>query len=135
MKPQITKPDALPVRQAAVIVWLVLSGSGAMMLFVSCALPGDLLLRAASSGQVPHPDCILCGMTRAVVLISSGEFRQAASLNRGAAPLYFLTLINALLSSWHVGRAFFNGKRQRHRPAQPTSSVLFHTGKEQPCRF
>jgi hypothetical protein len=124
------------VRQSAVIVWLILSGCGAMAMLAPLALPGDLLLRASSLVRVPHGDCALCGMTRAVARITSGEFRQASGLNRGAVPLFLLTLANVIFASGYVGRLLLMGNRPRRGMARPSpSAAVVPTGKEPPCRY
>jgi hypothetical protein len=123
------------VRQSAVIVWLILSGFGAAFVLASLAPPGDLLFRASAYVRAPHPDCVVCGMTRAFARISSGEFRQAASLNRGAVPLYFLALVNSFLASGYAGRVLLGGSRPRRGGTRPSPSAVVPAGKEPPCRY
>ena len=111
-----------------------LTVGGAMMLLVQCVLPGDILLSVASSFQMPHEDCILCGITRAFMLVSAGAFEQAASLNRGAVPLCLLLTVNTFLGLGFVCRLFVKAIHQRARRVRPDLWIVVRSTKEKSCR-
>lgn len=74
-------------------VWLTLSLAALLVLGAPFLLSADSLLSAAGGLSSPHPAgqaCSLCGMTRAFLAISQGDFHQARQWNRGSIPLYGL---------------------------------------------
>lgn len=84
------------ITKALQYVWLILSLAALLVVVAPFLLSADTLLSAAGGLSSPHPAgqaCLLCGMTRAFLAISRGDFHQARQWNRGALPLYGLMAV------------------------------------------
>jgi len=99
--------SASHVRTALVISWLILTLLSIPAVAAPFVLPGDTISRwtpvcerKAKTGQ----ECLLCGMTRAFLLIGEGRFQDASHHNRASVPLFFLLLGNQLLTVCFVWR-------------------------------
>lgn len=95
------------VRTALVISWLILTLLSVPVVVAPFVLPAKTISgwtpvceRKAKTGQ----ECLLCGMTRAFLLLGEGRFQDASHHNRASVPLFFLLLGNQLLAVWFVWR-------------------------------
>jgi len=95
----------METRRAFIIVWLILSVGAAAILAAFFVLPEQTILELSRHGRLPsHGDspCPFCGMTRAFLAISSGQPGRAASMNRGALPLYAGLILNEVLAALYL---------------------------------
>ena len=80
------------------LAWYVLSGMALTVLLVSLLLPEELMLNLSQACRLPHAGCGLCGMTRAFVEISHGDFGAARSLNPLSPLLWGAMAVNGLFA-------------------------------------
>lgn len=95
-------------RLAALIAWLILTVLSVPVVAAPFLLPATTIARwtpvcqrKARSGQ----ECLLCGMTRAFLLIGQGNPREATHANRGSLPLFLVLLSNQLLAVGLLARS------------------------------
>lgn len=87
-------------RQGFFIVWAVLSLAALFVLIVPFVLPESIIYKIVplcESKRLGLGQCPLCGMTRAFVEISKGDFTRAFYSNRASVALYFILVLNQLL--------------------------------------
>lgn len=88
------------VGRALVIVWFVLGGISALLVLAPFVVHEEMLYKVlpeCSSWVRYGVPCPLCGLTRSFVLIRTGRFSEARSLNPYALFVYFGFVGNALL--------------------------------------
>lgn len=96
---------ASQLRQALLIVWLVLSLAGAVVVLLPFVIDAPALSSVYPQSHSWHRDgqpCVLCGMTGAFYLIAGGELEQARAANAGSLWLYGLLALNALLCAFYL---------------------------------
>lgn len=89
------------VKKAFLVVWLLISSFLLLILLVPFILSEKAVLQLSaicvSSNHGPA-QCPLCGMTRAFVAISRGNFHEALQLNRGSIGLYLAFVVDGVLA-------------------------------------
>jgi len=83
-----------------IIIWTVLSIGTTAILIVPLFTDKQTILQNAPtciSKKQFNTDCFMCGMTRAFIEISGGNFTSAQTLNKGSIILYFSFLFNTIL--------------------------------------
>jgi len=100
--------SASNVRTAFVIAWLILALLSIPVVAAPFVLPSQTISRwtpvcerKAKSGE----ECLLCGMTRAFLLIGEGRLQEASLRNHASVPLFLVLLGNQLLAVWFVSRS------------------------------
>ena len=107
------------------IVWTTVTAVSALPVILAYALPGDTLLRLGQFLSVPHRHCILCGMTRAFLLLAHNHPAQAFHMNPLSPFLFYAAGPNALANI-----LFWLGRAMRRIPRQATP----HTKERLLCR-
>lgn len=113
------------LRQAIVIVWLILSSCGMVTLLIAQLVPSQTIMQMSAYCRSHHDDCPFCGMTRGFVLIADGNLEAAASVNRGALPLYVMLLANASLATCYVCWSIFKWIPRRLKVVDRSSVITF----------
>lgn len=98
------------LRTAFTVVWLIVSGALSSAIAAPFLLSQDTVLSLGAALQSQAHDqgtCALCGMTRAFVAISEGDFARAFLLNPGSIPLYLAIAVNSLCAAFHLSKLFW----------------------------
>lgn len=114
------RPSNLFVVRAFVYAWLVISGVILLILVSPFVIREDALLAAGKFVQTPHATpCPLCGMTRAFISISAGDFVRARGYNANSMTLYLVFAFNELLAAVWIGKrnVHFHTRRPVHADA------------------
>ncbi|MBM3334474.1 DUF2752 domain-containing protein [Candidatus Sumerlaeota bacterium] len=85
------------VRKSFAIAWIVVSAGILVVFFALLLLPPNLMLNLAPHCQLKaqfNRECPMCGMTRAFVMISRGNFSAAVRANRGSLFLWVVFVAN-----------------------------------------
>jgi len=100
--------SASHVRTALVISWLILTLLSIPVVAAPFVLPAKTIShwtpvceRKAKSGE----ECLLCGMTRAFLLLGEGRLQEASLHNHASVPLFLVLLGNQLAAVWFVSRS------------------------------
>lgn len=98
-------------RQGFFIVWTVLSLAALFILIAPFVLPESTIYKIVplcESKRLGLGQCPLCGMTRAFVEISKGDFTGAFCTNRASVALYSILVLNQLffLGRYASGKFF-----------------------------
>lgn len=90
------------------LAWLVVAAAMATPAIIAVAGGETLLPWLAERLSVPHPPCVLCGMTSAFVALGQGQWRQALA-HHPASVYLFAALLGqvALASGWLAWRRRF----------------------------
>ena len=104
----------VPVRRSFFLAWLCISAAVLPVLIAPFLLPAETILRLEPVCRWKakyNRECVLCGMSRSFLRLARGDFRAAASLNRGSIPLYFGLVGNEALAAWLVGKLAWRRRR------------------------
>ncbi|NLB48517.1 MAG: DUF2752 domain-containing protein [Erysipelotrichia bacterium] len=101
-------------REAVYIVWTVITIVSFAVIIFPFFTNNETVLKNSptciSIGKY-NRECCLCGMTRAFIEISNGNFRNAISLNKGSIPLFFIITINAIVYIINLINRMYSTKR------------------------
>ena len=95
------------IKTATVAVWVIVSVCVAAILIVTYLPAANEVLEISRRCRSPNHgnlDCPLCGMTRAFLAITRGEFGKALSLNKGSIALYASFVLNEALFAVYLAR-------------------------------
>ena len=100
---------ARDVKLAFVVVWLIVSGIAAAAVAAPwLSSPETLLSLSARCQSASHTGaCALCGMSRAFVAISEGNWSEARTLNSASPWLFSAFALNAIWAAiWCSWKGF-----------------------------
>jgi len=103
-------------KEAMLIVWAVISVATALTTISPFFMDRQGILQNSPtciSKKQLNVDCFLCGMTRAFIEISGGNFRNANDLNNGSLYVYFSFVLNFIVfASYNIYK--LRNKRTEH---------------------
>lgn len=101
------------------LVWSILSVMILLTLVAPLLLDQDSILKLAPecvSRTKYNEECSLCGMTRAFVAISEGNFGVAYSVNNSSLPVYLTFTLNEIFFfGFILGKVYQRALNQREK--------------------
>jgi hypothetical protein len=82
------------------IIWDIISILIIIGMLVMLFIPRSLILSnlpVCQSQSILHKPCFMCGMSRSLIQIAHGHFREASTLNQWSFPFSLLLLWNEVL--------------------------------------
>jgi hypothetical protein len=116
------------MRVAIISSWLIVSVILLSMLIAPYFLSETTLLYTSSTFRLPNHEqgtCSLCGMTRAFIAISRGNFAEAVAFNDWSVALYGTVVVNELSAAIFLAsrmRKWFLSQRAASRDKRKTSN-------------
>jgi len=106
------------VRTAIVSAWLIVSAIGLCLLTISCVLSESTILALSDVMRLDHHGdipCAFCGMTKAFMAISHGDWSLALHFNRWSIALLQAVVCNEFLATAFVVTRICNLRSPRFR--------------------
>ena len=94
------KDSQREINNALKIIWMVITLLTTLLILIPFIVDRDKILNntpVCISVSKYNVECALCGMTRAFIEISNGNFIKAYTLNKGSLFLYVAFLANSLI--------------------------------------
>lgn len=94
------KDSLREINDAFKIIWMVITLLTTLLILIPFIVDRDKILNntpVCISMSKYNVECALCGMTRAFIEISNGNFVKAYSLNKGSPFIYIAFLSNSLI--------------------------------------
>lgn len=100
------------IRAALKIVWIIYSALALIVILITVFSAGALheISPVCLSKSLYGEECFMCGMTRAFVEISAGNFYNAGILNKLSLYLFSFMTLNSVIFIFYVSgklRSFF----------------------------
>jgi hypothetical protein len=112
----MVKQNAKELKEPILIVWIIISIITSLIILFPFFTDKQTVLQntptCISKSQF-NIECSLCGMTRAFVEISNGNFDKAYKLNQGSYYLYISFLLN--FTSFIIYSSYFTFRKIRFR--------------------
>ena len=105
------------IKTAVILAWLIASGfllvllSAPLWMAEGTIVGATHLCRSAYHGA---PACSLCGMTRAFLFISRGDFEQASTANHNSVVLFGSLVLNEIIALSYLLKGY---RRVIHSPS------------------
>lgn len=84
-------------RRALLYLWITVSVLALLAVAAVWVLPQEMVYRMSDILSIEHPpgSCPFCGMTRALLCLTQGDWCQAQEWNATAMPLFGAILLNS----------------------------------------
>lgn len=112
-------------RAAVRTAWWIVSAILLAVIAAPYLLPENLILAASNAlrgAHGPQETCCLCGMTRAFLAISRGDFSEALRLNGASVALFGFILGNELWMALLVTKRIWSHATPGHWVARQTAA-------------
>ena len=111
---------AREVKIVAVSIWLLISAIILLVIIAPYIFSEKAILSMSEKLKSEHPDgksCSLCGMTRAFIAISEGDFDKALKLNHLSVWLYLMLCFEDVLMALFIMQWLYKNFPLRFRLA------------------
>jgi hypothetical protein len=92
-------------RQTLKTLWIFYSCCGFLLLLLAVFVPAGVILEhtpTCYSVKQYGRECFMCGSTRSFIQAGSGNFREAAKMNRLALVIFIITAVNSAALMYYL---------------------------------